>query len=722
MSNLGGTCLLIVALLVVSVISFPQPNSLRLWDRNCCAVNDGACNGADQYWYLYVPSDLQFNCEDLIQNPNRFDFYDNTLNSPGSTVHPDFSGYAWEINGCHIAPTVAGVCESTITNDWCSLDDTPLDLCDDDDDGGGVNTWMRVWSDAITRHDNDQCPYQFTITRTWSSQTSCRDTGVPRRNTQLIYVVDQLAPNLEIPADLTIECPSNFVPDYTLGQASAIDQCTTTEVQYTNVLTPTRAGCNAGTVTRTFTANDRCGNSVTKVQTVTVVDTTPPIIPQLPAVTTDCQNTAPATTGSPGNVPYYRCEQHVKSGPVYLDFTAGTCSQSGNVFGCNQITAGVGNRDFLLTAPIGNFITLEFNDLRIENRGTITVYDGSSSAAPPLIVISSPVPSSTPPTPQPADNPGPITGSGNNLFVRFTPTTIGDTTVIDGFTGFWYSHKNVADLTATPTFADATIPGPCQGTYTVLRTWYATDECANQGTMTQTIFVVDNVPPGITPPFPTQTNIVEQVDCLSDFVSFNPTPVDTCSQQGATITKQVTLGGASGQNFAFAIVQTFTATDGCDNTISWSYTQEIGYYPVYLSGVLPPYITGQAKAAPFVLSVGVAETADALNYIEGGGPTFCTSPIVLVADAGPALLSAGSDPCWTQAAGGLLYCETTTIVTPYVFPIDLVLTVPADYAPNSLIISFTIAERALIDISVVPLIGFLFGADATSDNVVITFA
>ena len=721
---------LILSIFIATALSLPQPIPLQPFSRNCCAFNT-CTDGDGQYWYLYVPGDVEFNCEDIIQNTNRNNFYSNTLNSAATLVHPDFSGYAWELNGCHIN---GNACSTGAGDPWCDDDDAPFVAgdCDDDDNGGGTNTWMKTWSDRSFPSGVEQCPYQFTVERTWSSQTVCvrPDPDARISHIQYIYVVDQIAPNLEIPADLTIECPTNYVPDYVLGQADAVDQCSTVSVSYTSTFQRSGsvpATCNVGTLRRSFRADDRCGNFATADQVITIVDTTPPIIPQLPAVTTTCTETDPVVTGSPGAVTYYECEQFIPSGPSYLDFGNPTgCSQTSNAFGCDRIAAGT-TQTFLLTVPVGELITVEFNDIRLENRGRINVYDGANSLATPLITLLTPVVTATPPTPPFGNNPGPITGSTNNIFIEYLPTTNGDTVIIDGFSGFFYGRKPAPDGTvpvASVTYNDVIVPGPCEGTYTVLRSWYASDECNNQGSMTQNIFVVDNVPPGINPLFPPQADIVEQIDCLSDFVDFNYDPVDTCSQTGATITKQVSLAGASGQNFAFGIVQTFTATDGCDNTITWSYTQEIGYYPVYISGVIPPSITGATKGSPFSISVGVAEVADALNYVEGGNvPTFCTSPIVIVVDAGPALLDAvGSDPCWTQAAGGLLYCQTTTIITPYVTTIDLSLTVPADYAPNSLIISMTVAERSLVDISFVPLLGFLFGAASNSDNVVVTFA
>ncbi|MBK8503060.1 MAG: gliding motility-associated C-terminal domain-containing protein [Saprospiraceae bacterium] len=48
---------------------------------------------------------------------------------------------------------------------------------------------------------------------------------------------------------------------------------------------------------------------------------------------------------------------------------------------------------------------------------------------------------------------------------------------------------------ATITYNDVIIPGTCPGEFNILRTWTATDPCNNTDQCTQTIFVVDTIPP-----------------------------------------------------------------------------------------------------------------------------------------------------------------------------------------------------------------------------------
>ena len=65
------------------------------------------------------------------------------------------------------------------------------------------------------------------------------------------------------------------------------------------------------------------------------------------------------------------------------------------------------------------------------------------------------------------------------------------------------------DVMPTVTFSDVTvaIPGACAQEYTIIRTWTATDDCANSAMCTQTITVDDSTPPPITCP----ANLI--IDC-----------------------------------------------------------------------------------------------------------------------------------------------------------------------------------------------------------------
>src|SRR5690606_37084029 len=95
----------------------------------------------------------------------------------------------------------------------------------------------------------------------------------------------------------TAECSSDLSP-MALGTATATDNCDSDPViTYTDVITPGSCSGNYN-ITRTWTATDACGNSVSDNQIITVQDTTvPTFVEALPSdITVECDNIPVAQT------------------------------------------------------------------------------------------------------------------------------------------------------------------------------------------------------------------------------------------------------------------------------------------------------------------------------------------------------------------------------------------------------------------------------------------
>lgn len=101
--------------------------------------------------------------------------------------------------------------------------------------------------------------------------------GATDDGTATVTITDTTPPVLTCPADVTIECDESTDPSNT-GSATATDNCDPSpDVTYSDVETP--GACAAEkTIARTWDATDECGNTNICVQTITVVDTTPPVI------------------------------------------------------------------------------------------------------------------------------------------------------------------------------------------------------------------------------------------------------------------------------------------------------------------------------------------------------------------------------------------------------------------------------------------------------------
>ena len=128
-----------------------------------------------------------------------------------------------------------------------------------------------------------------TITRTWKATDAA---GNYSTATQTLTIVDNTAPTITDPRDVTVSCGTSTDPSVT-GRATATDNCSTPTVSYTDVT-------SGYTITRTWTAKDASNNSASSIQVITIVDNTKPVIATLSNVTVNCgASTDPSATGTP---------------------------------------------------------------------------------------------------------------------------------------------------------------------------------------------------------------------------------------------------------------------------------------------------------------------------------------------------------------------------------------------------------------------------------------
>src|SRR5206468_708662 len=147
---------------------------------------------------------------------------------------------------------------------------------------------ILYYTDIVT----NGCGGTKVVSRTW---TATDDSGNSTNVVQTITVVDTTAPVLQVPVNITLEYPANTTTNAT-GVATATDANGSPTITYSDVVTN---GCgSAQRIARTWTAADACGNSASGLQTITVADTTAPVL-QVPAnVTLEYPaNTATNATG-----------------------------------------------------------------------------------------------------------------------------------------------------------------------------------------------------------------------------------------------------------------------------------------------------------------------------------------------------------------------------------------------------------------------------------------
>lgn len=164
-------------------------------------------------------------------------------------------------------------------------------------------------------------------------------------------------------------------------------------------------------------------------------------------------------------------------------------------------------------------------------------------------------------------------------------------------------------------------PDTCAPSYT--RTWKATDSCGNSSFATQTITVVDNVPPVVTCPTDKQLSCA---DSTEPSVTGKATATDNCAAPDSiviTYTDSVTVD-ANGNT---TIIRTWKAVDPCGNAGTCSQTIKVnagGCEPGTFSFKGSSYTCGSPNVRTFVTANGVKVKVTAFSRTTSGSwaPAF----------------------------------------------------------------------------------------------------
>ena len=422
------------------------------------------------------------------------------------------------------------------------------------------------YADAV----NNLCAGTKIILRTWTAVDACgnSDTCI-----QTITVRDTLKPVLQIPANRTVECGAD-TSTVAMGVATAQDACGQVTISYADGVSNKCGGTKV--ISRVWTATDECGNSDSRVQTITVQDTTKPTIQCPPNRVLECgDDTRTNATGV--------ATAQDLCGQVSLSYS----DSVSNKCGLTKVLL----RTWTATDECGNTAS---------GVQTITVQDTVKPTiqCPPDRVLECPANTGTNATgvATAQDGCGQVTVryadavtnhcTGTRVIVRtWTATdecgnssscaqtiTVSDTAkpvltlppnrVLQCPADTRTNATGVA--TATDTCSPATVRYSdvvtvrCGGAKTIARTWTATDECGNVSTGVQTITVDDTTPPTITCP-PDQT-----MQCPAD-TRTNITGVATASDTCGSVTMAYADAVQSNCGNTKVIKRTWTATDECGN-------------------------------------------------------------------------------------------------------------------------------------------------------------
>lgn len=146
-------------------------------------------------------------------------------------------------------------------------------------------------------------------------------------------------------------------------------------------------------------------------------------------------------------------------------------------------------------------------------------------------------------------------------------------------------------LTATDNCGNVTIEmtdtrtdGDCPSNYTISRTWIATDECGLETSFTQTISVVDTTAPTPTTSFESELNVSCTEIPEAPVVEFT----DNCSDNITIEYNEVSTFDESVLE-DYQITRSWTVTDLCSNTETYTQTLNVALDEIYTNIVAPDW-------------------------------------------------------------------------------------------------------------------------------------
>src|SRR5436853_569019 len=183
------------------------------------------------------------------------------------------------------------------------------------------------------------CTGKGMILRTWTAFDGC---GNSSSCLQTINFKDTVPPVIVCPANITVECTVLPITNNT-GVATATDTCSgITNLSFVDAFGATNC-TGKGTIVRTWTAFDGCGNSSSCLQTISFKDSVPPVVVCPANITLECA-VLPITNNTGSASATDTC-----SGVTNLSFVDafGTtnCTGKGTILRTWTAFDGCGNRD-----------------------------------------------------------------------------------------------------------------------------------------------------------------------------------------------------------------------------------------------------------------------------------------------------------------------------------------------------------------------------------------
>jgi len=155
----------------------------------------------------------------------------------------------------------------------------PVELTAQDNCSGAIT----VSPSAVTTPGS--CVNRYSIVRTWTFVDACGNSSSMSQN---ITVNDDIAPVINCPAEVSIDCSQNPSNLSLTGSATATDNCSAAALTHSDG--PMTGDCPY-LIVRTWVATDECGNSSSCTQNIYIVDTEAPVFHNVDIeISVECQD------------------------------------------------------------------------------------------------------------------------------------------------------------------------------------------------------------------------------------------------------------------------------------------------------------------------------------------------------------------------------------------------------------------------------------------------
>lgn len=466
----------------------------------------------------------------------------------------------------------------------------------------------------VSYNDNiipGSCAQNYTIQRTWTAVDHCGNSATAM---QTINVVDNTGPIIVTsPGPITIQCDGD-IPAANPTSITTAGECGKVKVEFVSDVSDGQKCPEV--ITRTYRATDECGNFTDATQTITINDTTKPIVGTLAPITIQCSGDVPA----PDIAIVVASDNCGKPVVTHL-------SDVSNHQSCPEVIT----RTYRVTDTCGNYTdrtqTITINDTTPPSVGLVypvTVQCKGDVPAPNIALVSASDNCSTPVVrflsdvsdgrtcPEIITRTYRVTDACGNATDRIQQITIKDTTnpSISGPADVTVSCSgqipaankaliNASDNCTTPVVTivgDVSDGKSCP--QVILRTYRATDACGNASDWVQKITVEDKTAP-------TASALADiNVSCSSEVPAPDPNGVQAsdngCGQVFVSFLGDQTLGNGCGGK----IVRSYRVADQCGNAIT--ITQRIIVTdktpPVVTSGPQPVTVQCEGDIPPVDIS------------------------------------------------------------------------------------------------------------------------